>query len=108
VKTIDNKQMRNAVDALLRSKQLIAEAERLKKAARSEITDLMKKAGVDRALVRGVEVSVTHIAGRTTIDLDGLREAYPMIAEQFERVGSPYVKVDTKVIDVEEAARLTA
>jgi hypothetical protein len=116
VKEIKNKAMRQAVAALLQAKQMEAEAKDIKAQARAEIEHLLDKAGLPvneeerqaKALVCGVEVTVSYVPGRTTIDADGLRDRYPRIAKQFTKQGRPFTKIDAKVRDAEEAADILA
>ena len=116
MKEISNKAMRQAVSALLRAKQMEAEARDIKAQAKAEIENLLDKAGLPvneqerqaKALVCGVEVTLSFVQGRTTIDADGLRDRYPRIAKQFTKQGRSYTKIDAKVRDAEEASEILA
>ena len=116
MKEIRNQAMRQAVSALLQAKRMEAEAKDIKAQARAEIENLLDKAGLPvneaerqaKAMVCGVEVTVSFVPGRSTIDVDGLRDRYPRIAKQFTKQGRPYTKVDAKVRDTEEAAEILA
>ena len=116
MKEIRNKPMRQAVAALLQAKQMEKDAKEIKAQARAEIEHLLEKAGLPvneeqrqaKALVSGVEVTVSFVPGRSTIDADGLREKYPRVAKQFTKQGRAFTKVDAKVRDTERAADILA
>ncbi len=81
MKRIENKAMRQAVDAMLKAKALRKEADELYKAAKQDIVKLSEKAGLvadstnpqQKFETRGVETTISFVNGRTTIDADALR-----------------------------------